>query len=454
MPPPHSGLMISDTIFACLNDWGIENKITTITLDNASSNDTANRHLKDAFTLKGNLYIGGKNFHVRCCAHVLNLMVQDGLSVIGSFISNVRDSVKYLKSSSGRLHKFYDIAKHLQLNTSKKLMLDVSTRWNSTYVMLKAAIAYKDVFPRYKERDPYYQCLPSYEDWEKATKVMQFLEVFDEATTVFSGYEYPTSNVFLPEIWKIKELLLLTSVNDSRYMREMTLKMKDKFEKYWGECNLIMSIAYVLDLRYKLQLAIFCFPKIYLTEYEANRNVEMVKRCLYELYEHYVKNLVGQKFGGSNGSNNEASSSKVVSSGTNVTKSRAEFDDWAQGFDQISPQKSELDVYLEEGRYICKPGETFDALQWWKSNAIKWRVLSQLAKDILSIPVSTVASEYTFSAGGRVLDQYRSSLKPDTVQALICTSDWLRAEYKLSSTFNSCGALEYDEEGDPADALE
>ncbi|XP_074337649.1 zinc finger BED domain-containing protein RICESLEEPER 2-like [Apium graveolens] len=395
MPPPHSGLMISDTIFACLNDWGIENKITTITLDNASSNDTAIRHLKDAFTLKGNLYFGGKIFHVRCCAHVLNLMVQDGLSVIGSFISNVRDSVKYLKSSSGRLHKFYDIAKHLQLNTSKKLMSDVSTRWNSTYVMLKAVIAYKD---------------------EKATKVMQFLEIFDEATTVFSGYGYPTSNVFLPEIWKIKELLLLTSVNDSHYMREMALKMKDKFEKYWGECNLLMSIASVLDPRYKLQLAIFCFPKIYLTEYEANRNVEMVKRCLYELYEHYVKNLVGQKFGGSNGSNNEASSSKVVSSGTNVTKSRAEFDDWAQGFDQISPQKSELDVYLEEG--------------------------------------STVASESTFSAGGRVLDQYRSSLKPDTVQALICTSDWLRAEYKLSSTFNSCGALEYDEEGDPADALE
>lgn len=96
-PPPHSGLMISDIIFACLSDWGIENKITTITLDNASSNDTAIRHLKDSFTLKGNLYFGGKNFHVRCCAYMLNLIVQDGLSVIGSFISNVRDSVKYLK---------------------------------------------------------------------------------------------------------------------------------------------------------------------------------------------------------------------------------------------------------------------------------------------------------------------------------------------------------------------
>ncbi|WOH03658.1 hypothetical protein DCAR_0623057 [Daucus carota subsp. sativus] len=60
-------------------------------------------------------------------------------------------------------------------------------------------------------------------------------------------------------------------------------------------------------------------------------------------------------------------------------------------------------------------------------NITKFPVLSLIAKDVLAIPVSTVASESAFSVGGRVLDSFRSSLTPKVVEALICGQDWIRA---------------------------
>nr|GLL42000.1 zinc finger BED domain-containing protein RICESLEEPER 2-like [Ipomoea trifida] len=43
IPPPRGGLQISDAIFKCMKEWGIERKVFTITVDNATSNDSAIR---------------------------------------------------------------------------------------------------------------------------------------------------------------------------------------------------------------------------------------------------------------------------------------------------------------------------------------------------------------------------------------------------------------------------
>ena len=73
---PHSGKNIATLINDEIIDLGIRDKIFTITLDNASNNDAAIQRLKRFWKIKKD---HAKLFHVRCCAHILNLIVKDGL---------------------------------------------------------------------------------------------------------------------------------------------------------------------------------------------------------------------------------------------------------------------------------------------------------------------------------------------------------------------------------------
>lgn len=76
------------------------------------------------------------------------------------------------------------------------------------------------------------------------------------------------------------------------------------------------------------------------------------------------------------------------------------------------------DKYLEEAceRYNSE----FDILSWWKGNSSRYPILSIVARDILAMPVLTVASEVAFSTGGRVLDVFRGSLTSTMAKTLIC----------------------------------
>ncbi|KAL3654757.1 hypothetical protein CASFOL_000543 [Castilleja foliolosa] len=85
---------------------------------------------------------------------------------------------------------------------------------------------------------------------------------------------------------------------------------------------------------------------------------------------------------------------------------------------------NDLERYLNDG--IEEGGPDFDILLWWKGKSATYRAVAIMARDILSIPITSVASENAFSGAGRVLDPFRSSLTPKLVEALVCAQDWLR----------------------------
>ena len=77
--------------------------------------------------------------------------------------------------------------------------------------------------------------------------------------------------------------------------------------------------------------------------------------------------------------------------------------------------RPELERYLNE-----EGGEDdVEILKWWKLNSPRFPILSHMARDILAMPVSTIASEAAFSTCGRTLDQFRSSLTPKFIYLII-----------------------------------
>lgn len=100
--------------------------------------------------------------------------------------------------------------------------------------------------------------------------------------------------------------------------------------------------------------------------------------------------------------------------------------------------KNEIDKYLEE-ESLNLMITSFDVLRWWKENSTRYMTLSLIAKDVLAIPVSTVASECAFSTSGRILDPFRSSLSPKMLEVLICTQSWLKEQGQYGGTkLNEC----------------
>ena len=96
---------------------------------------------------------------------------------------------------------------------------------------------------------------------------------------------------------------------------------------------------------------------------------------------------------------------------------------------------NELMAYLSEG-LVVDSSEVFDLVEWWRARALTWPILTRLAMDIFSIPVSTVAAEQAFSTTGRILEERRNALQQDIVEALVCIKDWDRSDQRLHDTIS------------------
>ncbi|XP_040948657.1 zinc finger BED domain-containing protein RICESLEEPER 2-like [Gossypium hirsutum] len=288
----------------CLLNWGFD-KLFTVTVGNASSNDVAIGYLRNKFYPRGGLVQNGKYLHMRCMTHIVNSIVVKSLKEMNKSVERVRGAVRYVRQSPARLQKFKECVVVEKIECKKMLCLNVCTRWNSTYLMLNTAQNFKRPFERFEEQD--------------------------------------------------------TNFRAELERREGWLSVDD-----WDNPPLHST----------------CSQSSVPTHVSLGEPQQKMKRRMQALYKKRELEIFGED------------------------------------------KTFELDKYLAEANE--KFFEDFDILLWWKVNSTRFLTLSKMARDVLAILISTIASESAFSTEGCVLDQFRSSLTPKIVQALVCTQYLIR----------------------------
>lgn len=155
-------------------------------------------------------------------------------------------------------------------------------------------------------------------------------------------------------------------------------------------------------------------------------NVESTLKSLHASYESELQSTSKE--------NDATTQSTSTSLGTTSShfSAASQFHEYMKSKNAASLPKSDLKRYLDDPVEDI-PAKSFNLLQWWRMNELKYPIVAKLAKDILTIPITSVSSESAFSTGGRVISDYRSSLLPSTVQALVCTSSWIRGGHHKST---------------------
>ena len=275
----HKGQTIATVLLDCLAEWGIR-KVFCITVDNATANNSALRKFHTAFALVSDqsLVLDGEFLHMRCSAHIINLIVRDGMAEIDQTVAAIRNGISYVRSHTNRLRSF-----ELKVDSGKitrgSLPLDVKTRWNSMYLMLSTALKFKVAFDKMEVEDrlynDYFSALendskrvgpPQHKDWDAVEKLCRFLLIFYNSTLVVSASTSLNAHKCYGEIVTIAANLMELITNYDPELSSKATEMFKKFDKYWDglkNMNKMLMVATVFDPTKKLELAKMCFEELY-----------------------------------------------------------------------------------------------------------------------------------------------------------------------------------------------
>ena len=380
----HTAEHIGSELTRIIEEWGSP-AITCCVTDNASN-------------MLAGITEAGWN-HLQCFAHTLNLVVQDSIKldpVLSGLQVKCKSIVSHFHRSTKSSEKLRTVQEQLGM-PQLKLIQDVVTRWNSTYLMFeRIASQHEAITTTLCLLDKAQMCL-STDEKEFILKAIALLRPFLQATEQISGEKYVSISMIIP----LTRLLLRSCTQSPNTLLRQNLvqELNRRFSRI--EQRYTMAVATLLDPRFK---------KIGFADASA---VDQAIRRLQGDVRPMIENEAQQ-----------AEQNINDESRTNDQQTDAVTGLWATFDEKVaeatSHRSESTDAFIEVKRYFEERNiERSDPLQWWKENGARFPHLMMLAKKYLAIPGSSVPSERLFSKAGELISEKRSQLKPKNVDTIL-----------------------------------
>lgn len=440
---PHSGSNLSDIFMKCMKQFNIPiAKIMSITLDNATNNDTFIESLGDLAAELG-IPFNSTNNRVRCMAHILNLCVQDILAILKiptneldteidtqdlpepdpnanyedtddnpenvvndecsdqPTVEKLRKLVRKIRKSPQLRQKLQKLCILYQMDYLTPI-LDVKTRWNSTYAMIVRAAKLKTPLRALCSNEKELQSLALVDaEYKELGTLETLLQKFDRATNLMSMARHPTIASYLPTLNWLLDSLKEFIADNSGPLNVAAGAGLTKLQKYEQELQFENS-----NLPY---IALFLNPALkmnYFKDHNYNKNkIKEIQKVICGVFERNYQ-------------------SKVKSDADDRQK-----DETTDEFHLHMFKKAKVNKEPKEfQKYIQFPlsSSKVNILDYWRSQEADFPNLSRMARDVFAVQSSSVAVERDFSDGSHLVTQERCSLLPETIRACLCLKNWFK----------------------------
>ena len=275
------------------------------------------------------------------------------------------------------------------------VILDVDTRWNSTYAMLKRLKRLRPAIEMFIANE---KGALEDDDWNILENILKLLKPLDDITNYLSKSKFPSLSTVIPAYEAcMDEIAKVASQIPSLLTAQKAIH--SKLNRYYMaalEKN-VYAASTILDPRFKHNY------------FKKRREATTIKRQFLKDAEKFAKYAESEPgIQARNDGDDEPSSPTWI--------------------DRMFKKFKTTTLEEEVGKYLAEPvsSQETDPIDFWKSNSKSFPCLSAMSQVYLSVPATSTPSERGFSGGRLICHHTRGSLSAEKLSALMCLNSWIK----------------------------